>query len=338
MGRGLLLSCLPWLTLLVASFLCLWLLVRLNETRPRLGRLRHLHADQAGSVQTLSFVLVLPFFVMIMLFIVQVSQLMIGQIVVEYAAYAAARSAIVWIPARVGSEPENCISWYMEDPEATDQVYPVLDPTNPAFGPAASGGVTYLVAPGSPKYEKIRSAAVMACMPIAPSRDLGLSLPAPGGAAAEIIKAAYGAIVPDADSNARIPRRLENKLAYAMQDGITEVEIRFYHTSTEPEPPLQVTWNRAGGGRSPQEDRSEFLPNEIGWQDPITVTVKHKLALLPGPGRFLARPVRQPDGSPDDISEMIDRVGDVYVYPLEASATLGNEGEKSVWPYAYLEY
>jgi hypothetical protein len=31
-------------------------------------------------------------------------------------------------------------------------------------------------------------------------------------------------------------------------------------------------------------------------------------------------------------------VGDVYVYPLEASATLGNEGEKSVWPYGYVEY
>ena len=334
MGRGLLVSCLPWLALLVGSFVCLWLLVRLGGTRPRLGRLRELHVDQTGSVQALSFVLVLPFFVMIILFIVQVSQLMIGQIVVEYAAYAAARSAIVWVPARVGNEPENCISSFAPDPDVTDQVYPVADPTNPAFSPAASGGVTYLVAPGSPKYEKIRSAAVMACMPICPSRDLGLTPPA----AAEIIKRAYGAIVPDADSNARIPRRLENKLAYAMQDGITEVEIRFYHTSTEPEPPLQGIWDRPNGGRSPQEDRSEFLFNEIGWQDPITVTVKHKLALLPGPGRFLNRPVRQPDGSPDEISETIDQVGPVYVYPLEASATLGNEGEKSVWPYGYVEY
>ena len=338
MGRGLLLSCLPWLALLVVSFVCLGLMVRLNGTRLRLGRLRELHVDQTGSVQTLSFVLVLPFFVMIMLFIVQVSQLMIGQIVVEYAAYAAARSAMVWIPARVGGEPENCISWFRDDPEATDQVFPTLDPSDPTFGPAGSGGVTYLVSPGSPKYEKIRSAAVMACMPICPSRDLGLSLPAAGGSAAQIIKAAYGSIVPDADSNARIPRRLENKLAYAMQDGVTELEIRFFHTSRWPEPPLQVSWDRPNGGRSPQEDRSEFLMNEIGWQDPITVTVKHKLALLPGPGRLLARRVRQPDGSVDEISEAIDRVGDVYVYPLEASATLGNEGEKSVWPYGHFEY
>jgi len=31
-------------------------------------------------------------------------------------------------------------------------------------------------------------------------------------------------------------------------------------------------------------------------------------------------------------------VGDVYVYPLEASAMLGNEGEKSVIPYGYYVY
>src|SRR5687767_11915386 len=60
-----------------------------------------LHADELGSVQSLSFVLTVPLFIMLMLLAVQITQLMIGQIVVHYAAFAAARSAAVWIPARV---------------------------------------------------------------------------------------------------------------------------------------------------------------------------------------------------------------------------------------------
>ena len=50
-------------------------------------------------MQSLSFVLTLPLFIMVMMMIVQVSQLMIGMVVVHYAAFAAARSAAVWIPA-----------------------------------------------------------------------------------------------------------------------------------------------------------------------------------------------------------------------------------------------
>ena len=50
-------------------------------------------------MQSLSFVLTLPVFILVMMMIVQVSQLMIGIVVVHYAAFAAARSAAVWIPA-----------------------------------------------------------------------------------------------------------------------------------------------------------------------------------------------------------------------------------------------
>ena len=127
MGRAVVEACLPWLALLLAGFACAYLLVRLNRSRLELGRLARLHRDQAGGVQSLSFVLTLPVFVIVMLFIVQVSQLMIGTIVVHYAAFAAARSAVVWIPARLGAEEtENCISAYY--PEAEDQLPRVLDP------------------------------------------------------------------------------------------------------------------------------------------------------------------------------------------------------------------
>ena len=128
-------------------------------------------------MQSLSFVLTLPVFVMVMLLIVQVSQLMIGMIVVHYAAYAAARERRGVDSGRSGvGRSSNCISSYYPDPNAANQVFPTLDPTARPMVPAA-GGMTYLVQPGSPKYHKITSAAVMACMAISPSRDLGFQVP-----------------------------------------------------------------------------------------------------------------------------------------------------------------
>ena len=114
-------DCIPWLALLAGAFALVALLLRINGSRIRLRRLWSLHRDESGSAQSLSFVLTLPLFVMVMLFIVQVSQLMIGTIVVHYAAFATARSAIVWIPAEM-EPPEwrNCISFYRLDPDAEE--------------------------------------------------------------------------------------------------------------------------------------------------------------------------------------------------------------------------
>ncbi len=314
MDRAVLQACLPWLVLLGVLTGCLWLLVRCNSWRWAPCRVSHLHRDQDGSAQSLSFVLSLPLFLMIILFIVQVSQLMIGTIVVHYAAFAAARNAVVWIPARLASgELENCVGRYYLDPDEPNQVEPV------ATGPS-DGGKTYLVEPGSRKYQKISTAAAMACMPISPSRDLGLSS---GEQVVAVIAKAYHQMVPGSRDNARIARRLGNKLAYALEQ--TAIEIQFRHENDEP--PL-VTYYQ-------EDDLGEFYPGEIGWQDQITVTVHHNLALLPGPGRLLARLAGNPDGSPDVVSQRVQQVDGVYVYPLTASATLGNEGEKSVIPYVH---
>ena len=75
---------------MAVALLAAYALYRVARRPARFSRLRNLHGDQCGAVQSLSFVLVLPLFVMVMLFIVQVSQLMIGTIVVHYSAYAAA--------------------------------------------------------------------------------------------------------------------------------------------------------------------------------------------------------------------------------------------------------
>ena len=326
MGREVLEACLPWIALLAAAAIGLVLVERLVRCRPRPWRLARLHRDQVGGVQSLSFVVVLPFFIMIMLFIVQVSQLMIGTIVVHYAAYAAARGAVVWIPARLPlPEQENCLNYYYVDPEATDQTPPSID------GPS-DGGLTYVIAPGSPKYEKILSAAVLACTPICPSRDLGLSPQGRGIWAADILDRAYRAMAPNAGGGARLTPRLQNKLAYAMSH--TWIKIRFYHSSGEA--PLE--WSPLV---TDIREQDYFQKNELGWQDQIEVTVRHDLSLLPGPAHFLRRNQPAAGSATDEVYETIGeskQLEGVYVWPLWATATLGSEGEKSVIPYEYPVY
>jgi hypothetical protein len=314
MHRGVLIHCLPWLGLLVLALgLARWLLV-LSGARLGAGRMRDLHRDQAGSVQSLSFVLTLPIFIMVMMVIVQATQLMIAQVVVEYAAIAAARAAMVWIPSALpgGLEGENCISSYSTDSDQSN----------------AQGGTRYLISPGSPKFEKIRSAAVLACLPIAPSR----SVPQSGGQAgqnsplaqgASVVQSVYQAIAPQSASNSQLSGRIANKLNYSLAN--TQLELRFVHKSGEP--PL-TTWLVPA-------DVGEFYFNEVGWQDELQAKVSHKLALLPGPGRLLFSQAASPTGTPDQVSGHIQQQGSLYTYTVTAAASLGNEGEKSVMQYVY---
>ncbi len=327
MCRQIITDCLPWLGLLIGSFVVLRLIVRLNDGRLDLRRLLRLNADQGGSAQSLSFVLTLPIFIMVMMFIVQVSQLMIATVVVHYAAFAAARNAVVWIPARIedNGEAENCISSYWPDTEILDQRFPQLSAEAEDYGPS-SGGVTYRVYEGGSKFDTIRTAAALACLPICPSRNTGSELPSDKSAWADSLVNAYHALIPDSRRNSRTAARLRNKLAYALEN--TEIEIRFYHPNLEP--PLtaypELTNPRV-------HDLYEFQSNEIGWQDPIEITVNHRLALLPGPGRLLARRNGDSRSTQDSVSAKIREARNTYTYPLTASAVLGNEGEKSVIPY-----
>jgi len=319
MHREIIIACLPYLLAILASVCVLRLLVLASGSRLDLSRLRCLHGDQSGGVQSLSFVLTLPLFIMIMMFIVQLSQITIGRIVVEYAAFAAARSAIVWIPANLGpgDEQENRISRYeyLQDIEGDDgNIYS-----------------EYAIEPEGPKFNKIHFAAAMACMPICPSRDVGSRWGHPGNAAAPAMIEVYRAFAPGSIRNPRIPVRIRNKLAYALNS--TRVEILIRHKDEEPE--------LAQHNRRPYPE--EFTFNEIGWQDQIIVTVRHDYALLPGPGRILARPTdsRYESSSPggtDAVAQRIRRYNRVFVYPLSATVRLNNEGEKPVLPYIQRTY
>jgi hypothetical protein len=314
MHRGVLIQCLPWLALVIVLFAALGWLVALSCARLQLTRLRQLHRDQAGSVQSLSFVLTLPVFFMLLMMIVQATQLMIAQVVVEYAAIAAARAAMVWVPAILatgGNEGENRISSYSVNSDQSN----------------SEGGTRYLVSPSSPKFEKIRSAAVLACLPIAPSRSVGT-----GGGQGNVssgpplssVQAAYQAVAPQSTSNSMIATRIANKLAYSLAN--TQLQLTFVHKSGEP--PL-ATWYVG-------PDLGEFYSNEIGWQDELQVKVTHALALLPGPGRLLFSKASSSSGATDQVSSQIQQQqNNLYTYSLTASASLGNEGEKSVLSYVY---
>jgi hypothetical protein len=265
-----------------------------------LASLRQLHRCEVGGVQSVSFVLTAPVFIMLMLLAVQITQLMIGLMVVHYAAYASARSATVWIPAPmqpVEFVGANRIGTRWEVGRYQD-------------------GVEYRIEPGSPKFEQIRRAAALACLPIAPSRDLGL--PAADQTAGSI-QTLYELMAPGAMSNTRVPQRLANKWAWA--NAATDIEIHTFHRDDEP--PLILY---------PLSD--EFQPTEIGWRDQIQVTVTHQFALLPGPGRLLARRANE-SRYPDRVSPRILQQAGVYYVPLRATATMVGEGEKSVRPYIY---
>ena len=348
MGRAVLTACLPWLGLLALSCLVLWLLARLNRARLEWGRLGRLHGDQAGSVQSFSFVLTLPLFIMVVLFILQISQLWIATIVVHYAAFAAARSAIVWIPARVDpfAEPENCIGHYQPHPD------PRLPHDPPTFTGPCPGGMTYLIYYGTPerplaypgtgvltpaatpKCRKILAAAVMALTPIGPSLkgDSGGSEQAGSwGGMLDSMERAFHAVAPSHYATEDgINRRMARKLAYTLENAA--IEIRFYHANSASDPERWPWTDAPLHWWDMDPDRDEFRAlwamtgSELGWQDPITVTVYYNLQLLPGPAKFLYGLAPRPPDWP-----LAPLRGDAY--PIRASATLGNEGEKSVIPY-----
>jgi len=324
MHRAVLISCLPYLAGIVLSVAVLWALLRLSRARLKLAAFAGLHRDERGGVQSLSFVLTLPLFIMLMMFIVQLSQLTIAKVVVEYSAYAAARAAMVWIPAEAPREWANQIGQY--------RTY-VRDVVDESTGREYT---VYEVDTSGRKADKIRFAAAMACMPICPSRDVQ----APGSEfhaeALAAIREAYRLLDPRSEQNTRIPARLDNKLAYAWEN--TRVVIEVYHAkevAMGADAPLD---------RYPLLDRwqyrPEFAENEYGWQDQLFVTVVHDFALLPGPGRLLAR---RADASPgtsaeeapgyDEVAENIDREDGVYKRALTATVRMSNEGQKSVLPY-----
>ena len=310
MNQSIWTACLPWAICLIVAVVAARCLIGISGAKLRMTRLRSLHRCEEGSVQSLSFVLTLPFFVMIIMLIVQASHIMIANIVVQYAAFASARSAVVWIPANVNlNETANRIS-------AISEIQ------------TTSEGTQYRVFPAGQKFSKIQQAAALACLSLGPSRDLGYPLPAEHSQTQMSLVNLYRGLDAESVDNGLISTRLTNKLAYAVAN--TTVDVTFWHRygphDRFRDPPLQVRYDI-------RPYRDEYYPNEVGWQDHVTAMVTYNLPLLPGPVRLFA-----PQAQTSNGTGQVDQSGNVYIWPISAPATLGVEGEKPLFSYWQEEF
>ena len=311
MHRAVVEQCLPCFCALIVLGGLLWCVARCSGAQFRFCRLREVHRCEAGGVQSLAFVLTLPVFILILLFIVQVSLLMMGVMTVNYSAFAAARSAAVWIPAQ------------------TNPTIPDQNVLPPGILPNQPFRLDVGVAQASRKYSEIFDAATLACVSMAPSRDLGSTDFGLLGSTRtdEAALALYGVLEPNSSSNSRLPQRLRNKIAYSRQNTVLQITFIDKNSGVTPGSTDGPTYN------PPTIHTHTHIDSEVGWQDPVTIEVQHRFALLPGPGRFLAALLVQPDGSLDQIAPRIQYDNGVHKILLTASATLTVEGIKSSRPY-----
>ena len=350
MHRAILQACLPWFFWLCVASGLLLLLVQFCGGRLDWRRLRRLPGSEEGAVQSLSLVLTLPVFLMLVLFIVQITQLMVGIMMVNYAAFAAARAASVWIPADVTSDPTLYDDLTNVD-DIRDQLQGGPERANVLAGlvfedPTRSGVMQLM--PGSElvsvKYQKVLLAGVIPCLTISPSRDVGT-----GSQLSPWLQNTYTALTklypqvdPKSKSNQRIPQRLLNKLSYASR--FTTISLEWQNVA---HPNLDIAYGQTYNPiNHPLPEVPPWNPNEVGFRDPVTVQIRHRFALLPGIGRILATPVADPNTPSGTTPLAVDRTArqimtqtprgprELYTVDLMASATFVNEGYKSLMRHA----
>ena len=255
------------LAIIAVLLLMLRGLIVLSGARRRSHGIATLHQDQRGSVQSLSFVLTLPVFIMIIMAIVQISQIMLAKVVVEYAALASARSASVWASQYISvKKPQegdiiekiterNCIG--------TERIPKFL---NNASGKEnhQTANVFYYYKSDSgkvdvyqtPKVKQIAMAAHLACLPICPSHWPYRTQPVLEGDDLETLNSlektydvltvrlaqkeleSYKAITNRQDVAIIGNPHIKNKLAYSMGTKLsppnTRIDIEIEHPSNEP--------------------------------------------------------------------------------------------------------
>ena len=341
MSRAVLEALIPSFVALAIAFVLLRGVVRVSGARLKMARLKRIHRCEVGAVQSLSFVLTLPLFIMLVMFIVQVSQLMIGIMGVHYAAFAAARSASVWTAAQ-----SNPGSGFLDEEE--NRLLPPLSEDFPVLITFDGHEVTQeeLGVAQSWKLNKIFAAAVAGLAPVSPSRTLvtGASV-ANAGVEPGLVVDMYRQLVPESAGSSKVVDRLWNKFSYAYWN--MTVEVSFLDKDTEEGPTYNPRVLRIVDGMPVQDENGEWqrvwVPNEIGWQDPMQIAVAFDFALLPGPGRFLAKYIVAPDQQSDRVSSRVRVRGErsdqvpwtspAYTTRIVASATLTNEGFKPLLSY-----
>jgi len=268
------------------------------------SRLRELPDGQEGGVQSLALVMTLPFFIGAILLVIQLSQVLLGVMTVQYAAFAAARSAIVWIPAEMGTQAnrENEIDALIIRGQSIE--------------------LTPALRQQSRKFQEIYAAAAQACVAISPARAVA----GPRAGAAEVGEAVDAFLqFQQLGNDPRIGRwrtAAGNRWSYAFAN--TRVRLAFLG-----QPRLTPTYNPVGHPVVPHDDF------EAGWDETVTVVVQHEVSLVPGPGRWLFQ--RATWGSvPLNLASNWVGSGRLDRVPVIGSATLTLAGLKSNRPFRYL--
>ncbi|MFK7767852.1 MAG: hypothetical protein AB8B55_11565 [Mariniblastus sp.] len=312
-NQSIFMGCWPWVACVIVAFMAVRILIAFSGAKMQLSKVRTVNRCEKGSVQSLSFVITLPFFLMIVMLIIQASQIIIANVVVHYAAFASVRSAVVWIPANVSyNETANRISEFYEPPLEPGEIRP-------------NDGVFYRIRPSDEgKFRKIKQGAILALTSLGPSKNLGYQLSNYDSQTASALATMYKSLDSDASESNFITRRLRNKVAYVSAN--TELDLTFWHRyGPDPihqDPPLQPPFPY-----NVPPYRYEYQRNELGWQDHITAQVTFNIPLLPGPARLLSPSARTGLGSATDQS------GEVYIWPISGTATMGLEGEKPLRQY-----
>ena len=320
---------LPWIAAALVAAAACRLLMWLGGGRWRPAKLRSLHADESGAVQSLAFVLTLPVFLLFAMFIVQVAQVMLGIMVVHYAAFAAARAAQVWVPGA---------SELAEDPgaEGANRMEPlwprlaaVADEEDEHGREEERYFLTWLdlepyARDPQAKAYRVWMAAVVGCLPVAPSGD---KLPLDGRyeRTAAALEELHRATLADGGGD-RTGDRLRRKLGFAT--AVTRMGLEIVHPATD-----QDLHPEAPPGTRVEIDR-------YGWRDTFVVTLEHDMVLLPGPMRMVAAAAG--NVGPDDLDpelpagsvrERLSEGHGEYLYTLRAEAAASLEGRRCVVPF-----
>ena len=202
------------------------ILGRLGRVDGHLPGRRAVDACHSRGTATIEFALVVPIMLFFILLLAQTTLVMAGNLFVHYAAFAATRSAVVQIPADRGAvEPPNVL----------------------------------VHEPGWPKFDAIRTAAVLALAPV------GGALPG-GNAPADAVTDALGQHYQDyGRATPRwVDRIFADRLHYAYDRVSTRVTVM--HTFVD------------GIGEVRHLDTDEG-GDTFGPREPITVRVEHQLNL-----------------------------------------------------------
>lgn len=299
----------PFVALVVCG-LALAAILRASHLKPDWSRLSQVAQDEQGGVQSLAFVLTFPVFLLLFLFIVQLSQLLIAVGVVQYASFAAARAASVWIPADIDDAYRSSGG----DFDSQNELPPLIAPGQPWVLDRS-----VIESLSSRKCREIWTAAVLGCTSICPSSGKGAS-GAPSALAGSLsgsLLLVVQALDPTSRANARMPARIASKVLYGVDN--TSVELKFQDRTNQGANGEIATYNPLSHPTAP------YLASEVGWQDAVAVTVRHKFALMPGPGRWLAAAIANGDGR-------ILREGGVYKTTLVGTTTMSIEGLQSLRP------